>query len=439
MPPQGSLGWALIPRNGSLNVGCHSWGLAVAGPRVERKLTAILAADVAGYSRLVGADEEGTIARLSSHRRLLIDPKIQQHGGRIVKTTGDGLLVEFASVVEAVRCAVELQQGMASRNKDVSEDKRIEFRVGINLGDVVVEGDDLLGDGVNVASRLEGIAEPCGICISATAHETVLGKVAVDFMDMGEQQLRNIARPVRAYQVQMSKIRENRAPKTLPVASIEIPRLSVVVLPFVNLGGDLEQEYFVDGLTENLTSDLSRYRSLLVIGRSTAFTYKGMALDLRQIGRDLCVRYVLEGSVQSARDKIRVNTQLIIAETGAHLWAEHFDRNRGDVFELQDEIARRIARALDLQLLEAEDQRVRGDLPRNANSIDLFLRGQAVVNRGRTRQNFFEALELFEGAVALDERNAPALAHIARFRSALFMLGWSLSPIDDVESGNPGG
>jgi TolB-like protein/class 3 adenylate cyclase/Flp pilus assembly protein TadD len=396
----------------------------------SRRLTAILAADVVGYSRLMGADEEGTLERLKALRREVVDPTIVEHRGRLVKTTGDGLLVEFASVVDAVRCGVAMQRATNEHEVERPPESCIQFRIGINLGDIVVDGDDILGDGVNIAARLESIAEPGSICISGVVYEQVRGKVEADFTELGEQSLKNIAQRVRLYSIGLARQQISRGPAggTQP----SLCRLSVVVLPFLNMTADPENEYFVDGLTENLTTDLSRYRSLFVIGRNTAFTYKGKSTDLKQIGRDLAVRYVVEGSVQSGRDRIRVNVQLVDCGTGAHLWAERFDRERRDVFELQDEIAHRIARSIDLQLIEAEDQRDRPDLSRNTDSIDLFLRGQAIVNRGRTRENFLEALDFFEKAVGLDERNAPALAHIARFRSALLILGWSPSPIDDL-------
>ena len=266
----------------------------MAGERVERRLAAVLAADVAGYSRLMGIDEEGTLARLKAVRKSLVDPTIAAHRGRIVKTTGDGMLVEFASAVDAVRGAVEVQRGMAEQNASVPQDVRIEFRVGIHVGDIIIDDNDIFGDGVNVAARLEGIAEPGGICISASAHDHVRGKVAVEFADLGEQSLKNIGRPVRAY----AAVRERgtQGSNTAP-SSPSAPRLSIVVLPFVNIGGDPEQDYFVDGVTESLTTDLSRISGSFVIARNTAFTFKNKAIDVKKIGRELNVRYVLEGSV----------------------------------------------------------------------------------------------------------------------------------------------
>src|ERR1700722_3678164 len=275
--------------------------------RVERRLSAIVSADVAGYSRLMGLDETGT-ARILREHRAVFDALVARHGGRIVKTAGDGVLVEFSSVVDAVECAVAVQAVMAERNDGIPQDKRMLFRIGINLGDILIEGDDILGDGVNIAARLEGIATPGGICISGSAHDQVRGKVAVEFTDLGEQTLKNIARPVRAYAVVQDGPGTQGGAITSPLSA---PRLSIVVLPFANIGGDPEQEYFVDGVTESLTTDLSRMIGSFVIGRNTAFTYKGKHVDLKRVGLDLGVRYVLEGSVQRSGNRMRVNVQLI--------------------------------------------------------------------------------------------------------------------------------
>jgi TolB-like protein len=378
--------------------------------RVQRRLAAILAADVAGYSRLTGADEEGTIARLRALRRELIDPTIAAHRGRIVKSTGDGILIEFASVVDAVRCAVEVQRGIATRNADLPTDRHIEFRVGINLGDVVVEGDDLLGDGVNVAARLEGIAEPGGICLSRAAYEQVRGKLDLAAEDMGEQQLKNIAEPVRVYAL---------SPASVPpiasatATSARVPRLSIVVLPFANLGGDREQDYFVDGITESLTTDLSRIPGAFVIASNTAFTYRGKAVDARQVGRELGVRYVMEGSVQSGGNRIRVNAKLIDAETGAHLWAERFDKPRADLFDMQDEITARFARVLDVELVAAESRRAERERPTNMDATDLATRGWAIANRPYSLAKAQEARIFFEKALQLDGENVDGLLGIA--------------------------
>ena len=314
--------------------------------RVERRLSAILAADVAGYSRLMHSDEEATHAKLTALLADAVEPAIAEHGGRIVKNTGDGFLAEFPSAVEAVRAAVQFQTRIKELTIGDAEDRRIAFRVGINIGDVIVEPHDIFGDGVNIAARLESIAEPGGICISSSAYDQVRGKVGVEFADLGEQNLKNIARPVRAYAV----VRDGSGPATQTERArpspLSPPRLSIVVLPFANLSGDPEQDYFVDGVTESLTTDLSRISGSFVIGRHTAFTYKGKAVDLKQIGRELNVRYVLEGSVQRGGNRLRVNVQLIDAETGNHLWAERFDKPVADLFDMQDEIVSRLANTL---------------------------------------------------------------------------------------------
>src|SRR6516165_5081480 len=316
--------------------------------RVGRRLAAIVAADVAGYSRM-GLDEVGTARTLREHRAVTV-VLVAKHGGRIVKTTGDGVLLEFPSVVDAVECAVAMQAVMVERNQGVPKDLRMLLRIGINLGDILIDGDDILGDGVNVAARLEGIAQPGGICLSSSAYDQVRGKVPVDFTDLGEQTLKNIALPIHAYAVGVGAHIDRAVP---PLSSA--PRLSIVVLPFANIGGDPEQDYFADGVTESLTTDLSRISGAFVIGRSTAFSYKGKSPNLRQIGRELNVRYVLEGSVQRGGNRMRVNVQLIDAETGAHLWAERFDKPVADLFEMQDEIVSLLANRLghELQLAEA--------------------------------------------------------------------------------------
>jgi TolB-like protein/class 3 adenylate cyclase len=314
--------------------------------RVERRLSAILAADVAGYSRLMHHDEEATHAKLTALLADNVTPAIAEHGGRIVKNTGDGFLAEFSSAVEAVRAAVQFQTCIKELTISEVEDRRIAFRVGINIGDVIVEPHDIFGDGVNVAARLESIAEPGGICISSSAYDQVRGKVGVEFADLGEQNLKNIARPVRAYAVVRDGFRSATQVGRSREGPLSPPRLSIVVLPFANLSGDPEQDYFVDGVTENLTTDLSRISGSFVIGRHTAFTFKGKAVDLKQIGRELNVRYVLEGSVQRSGNRLRVNVQLIDAETGNHLWAERFDKPVTDLFDMQDEIVARLANTL---------------------------------------------------------------------------------------------
>jgi TolB-like protein/Flp pilus assembly protein TadD len=381
--------------------------------RVGRRLSAILAADVAGYSRLMGLDEVGT-ARVLREHRTVSDALVAKHGGRIVKTTGDGVLIEFPSVVDAVECAVAVQAVMAERNDGVPEDRRMLFRIGINLGDILIEGDDILGDGVNIAARLEGIAEPGGICISSSTYDHVRGKVAVEFTDLGEQELKNIARPVRAYAVVRDGL--GVGTKATPSPS-SAPRLSIVVLPFANIGGDPEQDYFVDGMTESLTTDLSRIAGSFVIARNTAFTFKGKAAGARQIGRELNVRYVLEGSVQRGANRLRVNVQLIDAETGNHLWAERFDKPVADLFDMQDEIVSRLANTLNAELMAAEARRAEGLL--HPNSMDLYFQGRACWNKGLTPEYMSQARGYFERALTLDPDNIEALVGTAQVDTVL--------------------
>ena len=323
-----------------------------------RKIAAILVADVVGYSRLAGVDEEGTLAQLRALRGDLIDPAVASHHGRIVKRTGDGSLIEFRSVVDAVHCAVEVQTGMAERNAGVAPDKRIEFRIGIHLGDVVEEADgDLMGDGVNIAARIEGICAPAAICLSEDAYRQVKGRLDLAVSDLGPTQLKNIAEPIRLYALEVGKPAQPK-PVSVPAPEKSLPpRLSMVVLPFTNIGGDPEQEHFVDGVTESLTTDLSRIRRAVVIARNSAFAYKGKPLNVTTIGRELNVLYVLEGSVQRGEDRMRVNVQLIDAETGNHLWAERFDKHLADLFDMQDEIVAQLAGALNAQLVAAEARR----------------------------------------------------------------------------------
>jgi len=372
-----------------------------------RRLAAILAADVAGYSRLMGADEEGTHERLKAHRVELIDPKIRQHQGRIVKNTGDGVLAEFPSVVDAVRCAVEIQRGMIDREPEVREEQHIRFRIGVNLGDVIVEEHDIFGDGVNVAARLEALAEPGGICISRTVRDHIRDKLPYPFDDMGEQSVKNIARPVRVYALLPEAIADLPAssmPPALPISQpAVVPRLSIVVLPFANLGNDPEQQYFADGITEDLTTDLSR-----IAGRNTAFTYQGKRVDTKQIGRELGVRYVLEGSVRRSGNQIRVNAQLIDAATDAHLWAERFDRELSDLFALQNEIASRIAIALNLKLIGAEAARPID----NPDAVDYILRARAAMLKPLSRESYAEAISFFDHALALDPRSVEAQSRL---------------------------
>ena len=376
-----------------------------------RKIAAILVADVVGYSRLAGADEERTLARLRALRSDLIDPSIALHHGRIVKRTGDGLVVEFRSVVDAVRCAIEVQTGMVERNAGLPEDRRMQFRVGVHLGDVVEESDgDLMGDGINVAARLEGMAKPGAICLSEDAYRQVRDKVKEEFVDLGEERLKNIARPVRIYEVRIDT--ERSAPAIRSNSNRPgPPHLSIVVLPFVNLAGDAEQNYFVDGVTESLTTDLSQMSGMLVIGRNTAFSYKSKPVDLKQIGRELNVRYVLEGSVQRSANRMRVNVQLIDAESGNHLWADRFDKPVADLFDMQDEIVARLANALNAQLILAEARRA--ERAPHPDSMDLYFQGMSAYNKGLTPDRLSDARRLFERALALDPTNVDAIVGAA--------------------------
>jgi TolB-like protein len=353
----------------------------------------------------MGLDEVGTARTLREHRKVT-DALVAKHGGRIVKTTGDGGLLEFPSVVDAVECAVAVQAVMAERNTAVPEDRRMEYRIGINLGDILIEGDDILGDGVNVAARLEGIAEPGGICISSSAYEQVRGKVPVEFTDLGEQTLKNIARPIRVYGVGLHANARQATPLPCPT-----PRLSIVVLPFANIGGDPEQDYFVDGVTDSLTTDLSRISGSFVIGRHTAFTYKGKAIDLKKVGRELNVRYVLEGSVQRSGKRLRVNVQLIDAETDNHVWAERFDKPVTDLFDMQDEIVSRLANTLDAQLIAAEARRAERSL--HPDAMDFCFQGMACIHKGLTNEHMAQALGFFERALALDPGSIKALVGLA--------------------------
>jgi TolB-like protein/class 3 adenylate cyclase/Flp pilus assembly protein TadD len=383
-----------------------------------RKLVAILVADVVGYSRLAGADEDRTLSRLRGLRSDLIDPAIAAHHGRIVKRTGDGSIIEFRSVVDAVRCAIEVQTGLIERNAGLPPERRIEFRVGIHVGDVVEESDgDLMGDGVNIAARLESICEPRAICLSEDAYRQVKGRLDLAVTDLGLIQLKNIAEPIRVHSLDVvapsvTKPATARAPENSAP-----PRLSIVVLPFANMSGDPDQEYFVDGVTESLTTDLSRIGGSFVIARNTAFTYKGKHVDLKHVGRELNVRYVLEGSIQRGGDRMRVNVQLIDAESGNHLWAERFDKPLADLFDMQDEIVARLANTLGVQLVDAEARWA--ERTQSPNSMDLTFQGRAWLTKGVTHDNVAEAKRLFERALALDPVNVGALVAVAAADFAL--------------------
>jgi TolB-like protein/Flp pilus assembly protein TadD len=388
---------------------------------MERRLAAIVVADVVGYSRLIGADEEGTLAALSAHRQELIDPLISDHGGRIANTAGDSLLIEFSSAVGAVRCALAIQQGLAERNADVEPDCQIHLRIGVNVGDVVASGDDLLGDGVNVAARLQEIAEPGGLCLSRDAYGSVGNRVAATFVSIGPQQLKNIAQPVEVWRWSSVQTPPRPGPDRHAGSEPESqrPELSIVVLPFINLSRDPEQEFFVDGLTESLTTELSRMVGCLVIARNSAFAYKGKTVHVSQIGSELGVRYVLEGSVQTAGNRVRVNAQLIDAESGAHLWAERFDSARSDIFDMQDEIVSRLARTLSVELTAAEAGRAERLRSQDPDSTDLALRGWAELDRKQDPDAWRTALDLFQRAVHLDAANADAQAGMSVAHSYL--------------------
>jgi adenylate cyclase len=408
------------------------WEHRLATERVERKLAAILAADVAGYSRLMGADEEGTHERLKTLLRQLVDPKIKEHRGRVVKNTGDGLLAEFSSVVDAVRCAAEMQRAMADRNAETVEDKRITFRIGINLGDVIVEEHDIFGDGVNVAARLEALAEPGGVCVTRFVRDQVRDKLDFAFEEMGEQSVKNIARPVRVYALRPGAVADLPAPSVPSAPAISqpavAPRLSIVVLPFANLSNDPEQQYFADGITDDLTTDLSRIEGMLVISRNTAFTYQVKRVDTKQIGRELCVRYVLEGSVRRSGNRLRVNAQLIDAESDTHLWAERFDGDTSDLFALQDEITGRIANALGVELIAAEAARETN----NPDALDYVLRGRAVLSKPRTPDTYREAINLFEHALVLDPQSVEAQSRLANILAGRVLSALTASPTVDL-------
>jgi TolB-like protein/class 3 adenylate cyclase len=394
-----------------------------------RRLAAILAADVAGYSRLIGADEQGTLNRLRSIRAELIDPTIATHRGRIVKTTGDGFLVEFSSVVDALRCATQWQHGMAERNADVPPTNGIEFRIGINVGDIAVEDDDIFGDGVNVAARLEGLAEPGGICVSARVQEDAAGRLDLTFDDLGEQSLKNIARPVRVYRVRLATA--EHTPEEMPTESgpaLTLPdKPSIAVLPFANMSGDPEQEYFADGMVEEIITALSRIRWLFVIARNSTFTYKGQPVDVKQVGRELGVRYVLEGSVRKAGSRVRITGQLIDALTGTHLWADRFDGSLEDVFELQDKIAISVAGVIEPALQAAETRRSASRPTTDLTAYDLYLRALAIFFP-ITRERSVEAVGLLEQAIAIDRHYAPALSWAAICHMTFVRDGWTEEP-----------
>jgi adenylate cyclase len=398
-----------------------------------RRLAAILAADVVGYSRLMGADEEGTHERFKAHLREVLDPKIREHHGRVVKTTGDGVLAEFASVVDAVRCAGEIQQAMADRDLDLTEDRRLRFRIGVNLGDVIADDDDIYGDGVNIAVRLEGLAAPGSICISGTVRDHIGDRLPYAFEDMGEQSVKNITRPVRVYALRPEGVAglptRSASSTTSSSPPVAAPRLSIVVLPFTNLSDDREQQYFVDGITEDPTTDLSRLANMFVISRNTAFTYRNKPISTKQIGRELGVRYVLEGSVRRSGNHLRVNAQLIDAATDAHLWAERFDRDMGDLFTLQNEITGCLANALGVELITSEAARP----TEHPEALDYIFRGRAVGFKQHSRDSYYaERISLFEHALALDPRSVEAQTRLAAVLVGRVFDGTTVSAAADL-------
>jgi TolB-like protein/class 3 adenylate cyclase/Tfp pilus assembly protein PilF len=398
----------------------------LSGERVERRLAAILAADVVGYSRLMGLDEEGTLAALKGHRRAVVDPKIAEHRGRIVKTTGDGMLVEFASIVDGVRCAVDVQRQMAQRNVAIPPERRIEFRIGLNVGDIIIDDKDIYGDGVNIAARLEALAEPGGICVSRIVRDEVRDKLQFSFEDMGEHQVKNITRPVPIH-----RVRFDMPANEVDAAALTAPRSarppkqkpSIAVLPFANISGDAEQDYFSEGITEDIITNLSHCHSFFVISRSTSSTYKGPGVDVGKVGRELGVRYVLEGSVRRAANRLRISAQLIDASTGHHLWADRYDRELADVFVLQDEIARSIAAAIEPGIIAAEIQQAQRKEPGQLDAWDRTVRAHWHICRF-TREHLAEARRLLTEAILLDRANSMAYASLALARHFEALSGW---------------
>lgn len=403
----------------------------------NRKLAAILAADVVGYSRLAGADEDRTLARLRALRSDLIDPIIAVHNGRVIKRTGDGALVEFRSVVDAVRCAIEVQNGMVERNAGVPQDRRIEFRIGIHLGDVVEESDgDLMGDGVNIASRLEGVAAPGAICLSEDAYRQVKARLDLSVSDLGNTQLKNIAEPIRVYSLRVGtaegKATANSESATSRLATVPPPKLSIAVLPFANMSGDVEQEYFADGISEDIITALSKLPQLFVIARNSSFTFKGKNVHVQEVGRNLGVRYVLEGSVRRSGNRVRITAQLIDAASGGHLWAERFDRDLTDIFAVQDDVTQQIVDALAINLTEGDRQRLAPERTGNIEAYDYFLRGRELWHR-LTKETNIAARDLLQRAIELDPNFASAHAFLALTHLLDYLNGWSPSPPNSRE------
>jgi TolB-like protein/class 3 adenylate cyclase/tetratricopeptide (TPR) repeat protein len=399
----------------------------MAQDRVDRRLAAILAADIAGYSRLMGVDEEGTLRQLKAHRKELVDPKITEHRGRIVKTTGDGMLVEFVSVVDAVRCAVDIQRAMVERNASIPADKRIEFRIGLNVGDIIIDGDDIFGDGVNVAARLETLADPGGIMVSSVVHDQVRDKLSFGFDDMGEQSVKNIARPIGVHRVSLAEA-SPLATTQLAAASKSDPakssRPSIAVLPFVNMSGDPEQEYFADGISEDIITGLSKLRWFFVIARNSSFAYKGKTVDVKRAARELSVRYVLEGSVRRAGNRVRITAQLIDASTNNHVWADRYDGDLTDIFALQDEITKKVVAAIEPRLLEAEGARALTRAPADLDAWELVARASSIFWR-MTPADSEAAISLYREAVRQHREYAPAHSMLAVALLMSGFIGWT--------------
>jgi TolB-like protein/class 3 adenylate cyclase len=411
-------------------------GCILSSEHVERRLAAILAADVAGSCRLIGIDEEGALAQLKALRKTLFDPKITDHRGRIVKNTGDGALVEFGSVVDAVRCAVEIQRGMAEQNIDVPQVKQIELRIGIHVGDIIIDENDIFGDGVNIAVRLEGIAEPGGVCISDDAYRQIRGKLDIAFDDMGPQNLKNITEPMRAWRVRIgpssspAMLTKRPTETAQPLALPDKP--SIAVLPFTNMSGDPEQDYFADGMVDDIITALSHFKALFVIARNSSFTYKGRAVDVKQVGRELGVRYVLEGSLRKAANRVRITGQLVDAATGAHLWAERFDGGLGDIFDLQDQVTESVVGAIAPAVEKAEIERAKRKPTESLDAYALYLRGLAKFYQVASRQATVEALRLFNRAIELDPDFASAYAGAASCYAQAKGNGWISETANDI-------
>jgi TolB-like protein/class 3 adenylate cyclase/Flp pilus assembly protein TadD len=406
----------------------------IAEQRVQRRLVAIFAADVAGYSRLMSADEEGTLAALTAHRNQLFEPTIAEYHGRIFKTTGDGLLAEFPSVLDAVRCATVVQEGMRARNAGAPEDGRIAFRIGVNLGDVIVQNGDVYGDGVNVAARLEGLAEAGGICVSESVYQQVRGRLKLVFEDLGPTQVKNIDEPIRPYRVILGGNADAPSATLARKAPQPPNKPSIAVLPFTNLSSEPEQEYFSDGISEDVITDLSKVSGLFVIARNSTFSYKGRSVNVPEIGRELGARYVLEGSVRKSGSRVRVTAQLIDAVTGGHVWAERYDRNLDDIFAVQDDVTRQIVTALEVHLRPGEGERVFGRGTASFEAYDLFLRGRELIAL-HSRLEGRNGQQLVQRAIALDPNFGKAYALLSFARAHEFINQWVADPMAALRDG----